>query len=154
MQEYERTGVLTEDALDLPTKEQLRRGVAVIECVQEIPCNPCVDGCPVDAISMDDVNAPPHVDFEACIGCGKCVAICPGLACFVVTLEDDHALVTLPYEMFPLPGEGDRVAALNRRGKHVGEAVVRRVKTGDTPVITIEVAPELAMEVRAIEVEP
>lgn len=153
MQEYERTGVLTEDDLDAPTEEQLRRGVAIIECVQEIPCNPCVDVCPVDAISMKDINAPPHIDYEACIGCGQCVFICPGLACFVVKLKNDHALVTLPYEMLPLPKEGDRVAALDRRGEKVGKAIVREIKKGDTPLITIEVKPELVMEVRAIEVD-
>lgn len=154
MPEYERTGVLTEEDLDTPSKEQLRSGVAIIECVQEIPCNPCVDVCPTDAISMEDINAPPRIDYDACTGCGQCVTICPGLACFVVKLENDHALVTLPYEMLPLPQKGDRVAALDREGKKIGEAVVRRVKQGDTPVITIEVEPELAMQVRAIEVEP
>lgn len=154
MPEYERTGVLSEDDLDLPSKEQLRQGVAIVECVQEIPCNPCVDACPTDAISMEDINVPPRVDYEACIGCGKCVAICPGLACFVVKLEGDHALVTLPYEMLPLPEEGDHVAALNRQGEQVGDAIVREVREGDTPVITVEVSPEHAMQVRAIEVEP
>ncbi len=154
MQEYDRTGVLTEDDLDLPSEKQLHKGVAVIECIQKIPCNPCVDICPTDAISMENINAPPRVDFEACIGCGKCVAICPGLACFVIKLEDDHALVTLPYEMLPLPGESDTVAALNRRGEKIGEAIVHSVKKDDTPAITVEVAPELAMQVRAVEVEP
>ncbi len=153
MPEYERSGVLGEDDLNLPSEEQLRNGVAVIECVQEIPCNPCVDACPTDAISMEDINAPPHVDYETCIGCGQCIAVCPGLACFVVKLEDEHALVTLPYEMLPLPEEGDHVAALNRRGERVGDAVVREVREGDTPIITIEVAPEHAMQARAIEVE-
>ncbi len=154
MREYERTGVLSEDIFDLPTEEQLRKGVAIVECVQEIPCNPCVDACPTDAITMEDINAPPHVDYEACIGCGQCVAVCPGLACFVVKTENDHALITLPYEMLPLPEKGDHVAALNRHGEQVGTAVVRSVKNDDTPVITVQVAKEHAMQVRAIEVEP
>ena len=154
MPDYERIGVLTEDDLNIPTEEQLRRGVAIIECIQEIPCNPCVDVCPTKAVSMQDINAPPHVDFDACIGCAQCVAICPGLACFVVKLEDDNALVTLPYEMLPIPEEGDLVAALNRSGEKIGEAVIKKIKTGNTLVITIEVEPNLAMQVRAIEVEP
>ena len=41
--------------LVLPTPERQRRGpVAVIECFQEIPCNPCADACPRGAITMPE----------------------------------------------------------------------------------------------------
>ena len=38
----------------------------------------------------------------------ECVAVCPGLACFVVDLTwgDEHqALMKIPYEMLPIPSE-------------------------------------------------
>ena len=114
MHDYEKTGILSLKDLKIPTKKQLEKGVAILECIQEIPCNPCVESCPVCAISMKDINAPPINDYEKCIGCTKCVGICPGLAIFVVKIKDSKALLTLQYEFLPAPKVGDKVEALNR----------------------------------------
>lgn len=153
MREYERTGILTVEDLQKPSKQHLRKGVAILECVQEIPCNPCVDSCPVHAISMKDVNAPPVNDFDRCIGCTKCVGVCPGLAIFVVKVKDDKAWVTLPYEFVPAPNVGDVVKALDRTGSIQGDAVVTKVvKQGKTLVVTIQIDSRLAMDIRNIKV--
>ncbi|MBN2065503.1 MAG: 4Fe-4S binding protein [Candidatus Thermoplasmatota archaeon] len=153
MHKYEQTGVLSSRDLIYPSLKQLQKGVAIIECVQEIPCNPCVDSCPVHAISMKDINAPPVCDYDACIACGKCVGICPGLAIFVVKLKDDKAHITVPYEFLPVPAVGDVVDALDREGKKRDKALVKNVvKKGKTMVVTIEVEQPLAMEIRNIRV--
>jgi Fe-S-cluster-containing hydrogenase component 2 len=153
MREYEKTGILSPKELQLPSKKQLQKGAAILECVQEIPCNPCVDSCPVHAISMKDINAPPVNDFEKCIGCTKCVGVCPGLAIFVVKIKDDNALITLPYEFVPVPKVGDTVKALDRTGAVRSNAVVKKVVRNEkTMVITIEVDSSLAMDVRNIQV--
>jgi len=154
MHNYEKTGILYKKDLKLPSKKQLEKGVAIIECVQEIPCDPCVDSCPVRAISMKDINAPPIIDYEKCIGCGKCVGICPGLAIFLIKFKDGKALITLPYEFLPIPEVGNNVKALDREGKIVDNAIVKRViKVGKTMVITIEVSKDLAMDIRNIRVD-
>lgn len=153
MAEYEKTGLLSKKELQCPSKKQLEKGVAILECVQEIPCDPCVDSCPVHAISMRDINAPPVNDFEKCIGCTKCVGICPGLAIFVVKVKGDKAWVTLPYEFLPVPQAGDCVKALDRAGAMRGNALVKKVvKHGKTNVITVEVDSSLAMDIRNIKV--
>lgn len=153
MREYEKTGILSSKNLKLPTRKQLEKGVAILECVQEIPCNPCVDSCPVDAISMKDINAPPVNDFERCIGCTKCVGICPGLAIFVVKVKEGKAWVTLPYEFVPVPKVGNLVQVLDRAGVVRGDGLVTRVvKQGKTLVVTIEIDGKLAMDVRNIRV--
>ena len=153
MKRWEREGVAEIEDIRLPTKEQLQKGVAIIECIQEIPCNPCVDACPFNAISMENINALPIVDFEKCVGCGKCIEVCPGLAIFVVRVKGEKATVMLPYEFIPLPKEGQMVKAINREGKEICEAVVKKVRKGKTPVVTIELPAEYAMEARHIKVK-
>jgi Fe-S-cluster-containing hydrogenase component 2 len=155
MREYTKTGVLSKEEIPSPSKKHLEKGVAILECIQEIPCNPCVDSCPVHAITMKDINAPPVMDFDRCIGCTKCVGICPGLAIFVVKIKDDKAWITLPYEFLPVPNVGDTVKAVDRTGRIRGDALVKKVvKNGKTMVITIEVTSDLAMDVRHIRVNP
>jgi len=153
MHSYEKTGILSKKDLKLPSKKQLEKGVAIIECVQEIPCNPCVDSCPVNAISMKDINAPPITDYDTCIGCGKCVGVCPGLAIFLIKIKENKALITLQYEFFPIPEVETKVNALNREGYVVGKAIVKKVvKKGKTMVVTIEASADLAMDIRNIRV--
>jgi Fe-S-cluster-containing hydrogenase component 2 len=153
MREYEKTGILSITDLQVPEKKQLEKGVAILECVQEIPCNPCVESCPVHAISMKDINAPPVNDFERCIGCTKCVGVCPGLAIFVIKIKDKKAWITLPYEFVTVPKVGDVVQALDRVGRVRGKALVKKVvKQGKTMVVTIEVNSSLAMDIRNIKV--
>jgi Fe-S-cluster-containing hydrogenase component 2 len=153
MSNYEETGLLTTQDLQLPTEKQLQKGVAILECIQEIPCNPCVDSCPVHAISMKDINAPPEMDYDACIGCTKCVGICPGLAIFVIRHIGDKTLITLPYEFHPSPKVNDRIKGLDREGKARCDAIVKKVrKQGKTLVVTVEIPQSLSMDIRNIRV--
>ena len=154
MKEYEKTGVLSLKDLRLPNEKQLEKGVAIIECVQRIPCNPCVDACPFDAISMKDINDLPVVDFDKCAGCGQCIGVCPGLAIFVVKYNmDGKALISIPYEFLPVPSVNDKVKALDREGRFVDTVVVKKVvKKGKTWVVTVLANVEDAMNIRNIRV--
>lgn len=132
---YRRSGVLTERDLRhhglLPTLVRLKTGpVAIVECIEAIPCDPCTHACPRHAITITGGLAnPPRIDFDRCSGCGLCVAKCPGLAIFVVDLNYSRkeATVTLPYEMLPRPETGQRVTALDRSGRPICPARVVRV---------------------------
>ena len=151
---YEKSGILIPKDLRLPTNEQLKKGVAIIECIQEIPCDPCVAICPVDSISMKDINDIPKIDYDKCTGCKRCVGICPGLAIFVVKVVDNKALITLPYEFLPIPKVGENVTALDKEGKPRGKAKIIKVNRSEkTTVVTIEVDKDLAMEVRNIKLD-
>ena len=157
------TGFLTYEELSSlqtpPTGEQYAKGpVAVAECVQEIPCNPCEAACPFGAIRVGDpITNLPRVDYGKCTGCGTCVAKCPGMAIFVVNKAygENTATVAFPFEYYPVPQAGDTVRAVNRRGEFQCEAKVVKVQApasfDHTPVITVEIPKELADEVRSIE---
>jgi Fe-S-cluster-containing hydrogenase component 2 len=130
MGNYLKSGYLEkEDIIEsFPTLEDIKKHpVAVSECIQEIPCNPCVSACPVSAISMEGINGIPQIDFSKCTGCGKCVSVCPGLALFLVGVKNGKGLVTLPYEMLNVPSKGEKAALLDRKGQEVGIGTVERV---------------------------
>lgn len=147
-------------ATRIPPKERLAKGpVVMIECFQNIPCNPCTKACKHNAIQpMKDINELPTINFDNCNGCGLCVSKCPGLAIFVIdeTYSETEATVSLPFEFLPLPEAGQEVDLLDRAGKKVGRGKVLKVRNGKyedkTPVITVIVPKELSMVVRNIRV--
>lgn len=155
----EMDGVPTLDDVmgNFPSEERLLKGfVAVHECYQDIPCNPCVESCPVHAISMEKLTSPPVIDFDKCTGCGNCVASCPGLAIFLLSLKNGDAQVTIPYEMINVPEKGEKVDGLDRYGKKVCDAQVVRVvklpsldKTSKTTLVTLEIPREQLPVVRS-----
>lgn len=156
------TGYMSKEELErspgFPSHKRMLKGsVAVIECPQEIPCDPCEDACPHGAIFVGSpITNCPQLDEEKCIGCGACLPQCPGLAIFLVDLaySAELAAVTFPYEYLPLPEVGQKVTAVNRVGEPVCEAEVIKIvdtKANDhTPLITITVPREQAINVRSI----
>jgi len=143
---------------NIPCEERLHKGpVAICECLQSIPCNPCADACPRQAITVAEINDCPVIAADNCNGCGLCMLHCPGLAIFVVdhTYSQEQALVKIPFEFLPLPKVNGSVEALNRSGECVGLAQVIRVQKSPnkTNVLWLAVPHELAMEVRAIRLQ-
>lgn len=133
----------------------------VMECTQNIPCNPCQDACPKKCIKIGEkITSLPAVDESAtCVGCGMCVASCSGQAIFLVdeTYEEGFASVTMPYEFLPLPKTGDRGIALGRNGQKVCAAEVISVKSSPafdkTNLLTIKVPSEYGMKARFFKKE-
>lgn len=157
------TGVPSKEELasapGVPSRERMDRGrVACIECVQEIPCNPCESICRFGAITIgDEITNLPHLDADKCTGCGLCVANCPGLAITVINraFSSDEATVDFPFEYYPLPKLGDEVDAVNRAGEVVCRGRVIRVTKipayAGTAVISMAVPKEFSDEVRSMK---
>lgn len=128
----------------------------VMECTQNIPCNPCQDACPRGCISIgDNITSLPVVKTDVkCVGCGMCVASCSGQAIFLVDEETEpgYGTVTMPYEFFPLPETGDKGIALGRDGRKVCDAEVVGVKTSKafdhTNLLTIRIPSDMTMKAR------
>lgn len=128
----------------------------VIECTQNIPCNPCQDACLKHCIKIgSNITALPAIDPEMkCTGCGMCVASCSGQAIFLVNEDcgDGTAEITLPYEFLPLPEKDDKGVALDRSGEVVCEAEVVNIRSAKafdcTNLLTMKVPREYAMKAR------
>jgi len=143
------------------SKEELKgKRAIVIECPEEIPCNPCETICPRGAIVVGNpITNLPRINWDKCNACGLCIPMCPGLAIFLVdnAYSEKEATVSFPYEYYPLPNEGDEVNAVNREGEVVCKAKVLKVRNpkiyDHTSVITIVIPKKYSNEVRGIELQ-
>ena len=128
----------------------------VIECTQNIPCNPCQDVCKLGCIEVgNDITALPIVKENSnCINCGMCVAACPGQAIFLLDeeAEEGYAYLTIPYEFLPVPYSGEIGLALDRSGKEVCKAEVLYVRTSKafdhTALLTMKIPSNMSNRVR------
>ncbi len=127
--------------------EVSRKVYPVIRCVEEIPCNPCVEACKEKLIKMDGIMGLPAFDGP-CLGCGNCVTRCPGLAITLVMEDYDPtgrlALLMLPFEFentkIPL---GQEITTTDMDGMPVGlgrvVAVRERPDQDRRRLLTVEV---------------
>ncbi|MDO5340455.1 MAG: FAD-dependent oxidoreductase [Eubacteriales bacterium] len=155
-------GYVADDEIERFPGVTHRPGVhPVMECTQNIPCNPCQDACPKGCISIGSniTSLPIVVDNSQCINCGMCVASCSGQAIFLVDEDcgDGTATVTIPYEFLPLPEAGTKGAGLGRNGKKICDAEVVSVKSSKaydkTNLLTMRVPKEYAMKARFFKAE-
>lgn len=106
----------------------------VVRCVQEIPCNPCVETCLIQSIKINSGSMMDLPKFEGkCVGCGRCVSLCPGLS---ITLVDEgydetkrSALAVIPWELPDgLVKIGQTVTTTGFEGEVIGTGVVVAIK--------------------------
>ena len=83
---------MSEPKSSTPRKPRKPRGKAQLikECVA---CGArCAAVCPVDAIDMDEKGLA-HIKTDDCIGCGKCIPVCPVEALAKVYTPEEQALL-------------------------------------------------------------
>lgn len=148
-----KTGVPSLDLLKtrFPEKEYLVKHKAITECYEEIPCNPCSTSCPFNAITIgEDINTPPVVNFDNCVGCGICVYSCPGLAIFTIQENEDHLRFKIPFEFVPYPEKGEIWHGVNRNGDIITDVEILKVSINDkydkTALIEVKVDKEFLHE--------
>lgn len=102
----------------------------VIRCTQEIPCNPCTEVCVLQSIKIKEPTIMGRPQFEGnCLGCTRCISICPGLAITLVDKRYDDtkktARVVIPWEMPEGTIRiGEEVTTTGMEGEVIGKAKV------------------------------
>ncbi|MCF7912966.1 MAG: FAD-dependent oxidoreductase [Candidatus Cloacimonetes bacterium] len=160
---YEKANILKSHPGEVLKPEYInnREGVMpIVHCRQEIPCNPCSTICPTNSIHLqeDPIMGIPYFEGK-CVGCGKCVTICPGLAITLVDYRKDTEMpiVTLPYEVGNYAIEkGDKIAAVDIKGKNLGMMevvqVLKQLAT-KTQLIKIKAPQDIARLIAGIRIQ-
>ncbi|MCK5035556.1 MAG: FAD-dependent oxidoreductase [Candidatus Sabulitectum sp.] len=133
----------------------------VIHCFQEIPCNPCMTVCPKGLITTDGhpIKGVPMYSDD-CIGCRKCVAICPGLAITLVDYRKNSELptVTVSWELGDWVLEKDQIVTVTEwEGKPIGSGTVLGLRNApgypSTMLLDIAVPADIANRVAGVRVQ-
>jgi len=136
----------------------------ILRCAQDIPCNPCTDVCITDGIVIPEGNLLGRPKLVGdCVGCLKCVAICPGCAISLVDKRHDPtatvARVTVPWEMpEELVQVGQVVSTTGNEGEPVGTGKVLRILSGKSlnrrRLMVLEVPFADAEKVAGVRIRP
>jgi len=134
----------------------------VIHCHQQIPCNPCVSVCKQGVIHIpgDSFLEKPQVVNNECIGCNKCLFVCPGLAISLVDYREDqeNPTVSLAYEVYNYEyKKGDAVPLTDYEGNRLQEAIVIDTAIGKasrkTQIIKVRVPKDIAKQVAGFRIQ-
>jgi len=141
-----------------PEKEE---GVfPILHCLQEIPCNPCTTVCPTNSIHTEDgsLTAVP-VYTGSCIGCGKCLLICPGLAITLVDYRKDkeNPTISIVYEVSNYPVKvGDNKILNDINAKELGKYAITAVQDfpkQHTQIVKFKVPKAIAKKVAGFQIQ-
>ncbi|MFX0059195.1 MAG: FAD-dependent oxidoreductase [Candidatus Hodarchaeota archaeon] len=134
----------------------------LFHCNQEIPCNPCTSVCPQEQIETIDgliTQLPFFKDNRECLGCGKCVAVCPGLAVTLIDYrkDDKNPLVTFPLELVSEKLEkGEKIFVVSN-DQELGEFEIYRTRIlkefPKTQLISVKLPKEIAKKAVAVKLQ-
>ncbi|MCF8343789.1 MAG: FAD-dependent oxidoreductase, partial [Bacteroidales bacterium] len=139
----------------MPAAERMQeKPFVLIDCLYGFACNPCEFACPHGAITKTSTSTVPHIDFEKCIGCMKCVYQCPGLAVFGYNLKKNWLFLPIEYEV----SEKEEVFLVNNDGEKLGEGLIEKIlkkpnKTNVARVKALDVEGEALTSVRGFIVK-
>jgi len=135
----------------------------IVRCAQEIPCNPCTEVCVLQSIKIKEKTMMGRPRFKGnCLGCARCVSICPGLAITLVDKRYDKtkktARVVIPWEMPEgTIKPGQNVTTTGMEGEIIGKGKVIAIKKSEwqnkRSLVSLEVPFKQADFVAGIQIK-
>jgi len=133
---YEKAEIIGKSPPDPIQTEVIKKEIGVFpifHCNQKIPCNPCTTVCPQNQIATKDnliTELPYFKDEKECLGCGECVAVCPGLAITLIDYrkERKNPMVTFPYEMDASKLDKNEIITVMSNKGELGKFRINNVK--------------------------
>lgn len=135
----------------------------ITHCFQEIPCNPCTESCIKQSIKIKDSNIMGTPIFEGeCLGCSRCVSLCPGLAITLIDKRYDDtrktARIVIPWEM---PKDSikvnQKISTTDIDGKIIGDGKIIAIKASDwqnkRQLVSVEIPYEDADKIVNISIK-
>ncbi|MCK5000926.1 MAG: (2Fe-2S)-binding protein, partial [Anaerohalosphaera sp.] len=113
------------DSPATPDRQRSQKPFVIIDCLYGFACNPCAFACPYDAITKTSTSSVPRIDYEKCVGCMKCVNLCPGLAIFGYNLEKDKLFLPIEYHV----DENAEVFLVDNNGTRLGSGIIEKILT-------------------------
>jgi NADPH-dependent 2,4-dienoyl-CoA reductase/sulfur reductase-like enzyme/Fe-S-cluster-containing hydrogenase component 2/bacterioferritin-associated ferredoxin len=160
---YEKADILKSHpgAITPYQKLDVEEGVfPVIHCLQEIPCNPCTTVCPTQSIMIEGSSIMGQPQYKgSCIGCGKCLFICPGLAISLVDYrkDADNPIVSLPYEVGNYPvNKGDKLNVVDIDANELGSYEVIAVMNNPlnkTQMVKVQMPKAIAKKAISFKIQ-
>lgn len=155
----------------VPQSEHLKKPIASIECIEEIPCGVCQKACPTQAIHIfprPDMRTELRPELrpglvtsldkrilieDRCTGCGLCLNACPSETISMLEeKEGSQSKLTLSWHGDPLWKVGEFALLLNRRGEQLGSSRIAAVTTSDSgQLVHLDVPTHLIWEARALK---
>jgi len=130
------------------------RGKACLIAGKCIACGArCQSSCPVDAIEMNEAGEP-IINVEKCIGCVKCVKVCPAQAIeMFFTPEEQKILDEIMKQGAPVVEEDAEAAALAKKlAAYRGVWVFVEQTEGEAAKVSWELLGEGAKLAKALDV--
>lgn len=138
----------------------MKKFKVILDCNQKILCNVCEFICSSNIIKIgNNISDIPETVSKNCIGCGRCVANCPGQACFLIKFNNSEktASIILPFESLDTPEIGDEVITVDNNGRFITKAKVLRIRQNRifnmTKLIELKVPKSKVYKIRGIKYE-
>ncbi|MFX1295446.1 MAG: ATP-binding protein [Promethearchaeota archaeon] len=115
---------------EIERKDIYSANVAIVDKIQCVGCQKCMEHCKFDAIKWDTENEQPIINEFECEGCGVCMLICPEECVRLTPVKTGELVVSVSKYGFPIIS-GELVIGRGNSGKIVAEAKMTALKLAE-----------------------